>query len=417
MSHSLSDDEELNDMIGNILKKAEKNKEKKSEKISPKNEKHHSSDEKKKESSVAFNIDPDEIIDYYKIIGATSTESQADIIRKCNEKIAQYHPDRIGKKLEQYDHDEKKKQQTKYNKQYELVREAVKFLKDPEKRKFYDSKKKTTTTNSFVNHKNSFDSYMKNKEKDIDTSEDTKKLKALGFTEKSKEMNSKHGYNPKKIGDESKLDQTKLSRRLGDLQLERDHQSVECMKKNLFENSHFNEKDFNKKFEQDNRKRDKKKYGKNDDKSIIKLEGVAAANDFGESGSNYMSIAEDGKGYEDLYVTSKEIDYMYAQIASDDDASINSMDSIDDLSEEHDNKYKNKKSYDQLLKERENDTSKFEKRQVNEWGDVRSNPFNPSCQIGELVGKSSFTENDKNDKKMKQDRVNTYKALTYKTPI
>lgn len=71
MSHSLSDDEELNDMIGNILKKAEK---KKSEKTSPKNEKRHSSDDKKE---TLRNSDPDceYMTDYYKIIGATSTDS------------------------------------------------------------------------------------------------------------------------------------------------------------------------------------------------------------------------------------------------------------------------------------------------------------------------------------------------------
>ena len=103
---------------------------------------------------------------------------------------------------------------------------------------------------------------------------------------------------------------------------------------------------------------------------------------------------------------------MYAQIASDDDMSIGSMDSIDDLSEDYNDKPKNKKSYDQLLKERESDASLFEKRQISEWGDVRSNPFNPSCQMGELIGKGNLP--DKNDKKMKQDRVDAYKALTYK---
>ena len=34
--------------------------------------------------------------DYYKVIGAKQSDPQKDIMRKCNEKVAEYHPDKQG---------------------------------------------------------------------------------------------------------------------------------------------------------------------------------------------------------------------------------------------------------------------------------------------------------------------------------
>jgi curved DNA-binding protein CbpA len=418
-NNSQNSDDDLGDILDNIKKSVKEDKDKKrSEK--PQNMDYHKAQEKMVQNEIASGH-----LDYYKIIGANPADSQTTINKLCNLKLAEYHPDKIGQKLEKYPPEDRQKQKTRYIRQYELVREAVKFLKDPQERKLYDSKKETGDTKTFVDHKQSFDNYIKLQDKDL--TDETKQLKGLNFEQRSSEMNIKHGFDPNKV--KIKLTESDMSRRLGDLELERNQQSVECMKKKLFDGN-FDKMEFNRQFEIDKRKREKKRKSElSENRSIIRCDGIAAANGFGDGGLNYVSISEDGQGYEDLYSAPKALDNMFAnKLGSDDDESISSLDDellenidVSYVTDHNKDKHKTEKTYEEYMRERDRDMMQFDSRQMHDgsWGSIASNNFNISAQMGQLIGTDMLDVRTigNNDNKSKQDRaelMEAYKALRYK---
>jgi DnaJ-domain-containing protein 1 len=159
MSKTLTNDFELDDIINHIKKSVDKNKEKKKKQDSEK-EIHLPFGEKKEkdeinEKKLKNEIFGDSMIDYYSIVGASREDSQETIIKKCNQKMAEYHQDKIKSKLLKYPVEERKKHQARYQMQYELVREARDYLSNPEKRKYYDMQKKSLDNNNFVNKRQS----------------------------------------------------------------------------------------------------------------------------------------------------------------------------------------------------------------------------------------------------------------------
>jgi hypothetical protein len=75
-------------------------------------------------------------------------------------------------------------------------------------------------------------------------------------------------------------------------------------------------------------------------------------------------------------------------------------------------KGKTMKSYEEMLKERELDESKFENKQFDSWKDVTENPFNISHknQLGEIIGEDIT---NKKSSKSKKEMYDAYKALLY----
>lgn len=422
MSQNL--DDELDNILDSILKSVEKNKKPKQaqtqERVSSGSDTRDSEAPKKKRD---VSNDASEGIDYYKVIGASPTDSQADILRKYKEKVTKYHPDKVRKYIEQYPPEERAKKEAMYAQQYALIREAEQFLKDPEKRKFYDMQRKNNRDLSFVDHRKDFENFMKLQ--DSSTTDGSKKLSEIAFKQKVTEMDAKHGFDSgKKYDKESyKLESKDFSRRLNDLQIERGQQEALCAKKDIFDGRVFNQVEFNKRFEADKKKREKQRKSKSDDRSIVKWEGVAAAYDHGASGGQYMSLDDDGKGYEDLYATGDDMDYAYARkLDSDDEESLSSLDDalLEDVDvsyvKGHDkDKHQVAKSYDELLKTRERDAAIFEGRKYdNTWGDVKANPFNPSHQMGEIIGTDMLDVKALDtDRKMKKEKIEAYKALIY----
>lgn len=417
MSKNLPEDLDMDDIIENLKKNVSKNKNKTNPTKKINFEKEPQTENINYEKKYKNEIFGDGILDYYKIIGASQNDSQEVINRKCNQKLAEYHHDKIKSKLKDLSSEESIKMKKIYEAQYDLVREARSVLTKPENRKYYDIQKKNANSDSFINNKDSFENFKKLQDSQV--TEENKEMVQLDFKKKSKEMSKKHGFDDDlRMGQKDyHMDKSEFKRRIEDEKLSREQQDVNYLPKNIFEHRSFNITEFNEKFDMWQKKKEKKNKDKGVDKSIVQWEDVAAYNDHGANGGNYMAIDDDG-AYEDLYKKSKGKDYLYADnLDSDDDQSLDSFDSdiADDIDisyvEGHNkNKKKTVQSYDKLIKERENEAALYEKRDVKSdlWKPVTDNPFNISHQMGEIVGNDIM---DKNNKKASKSKYEAYKAL------
>jgi hypothetical protein len=423
MAKFLSEDLELDDYINNIKKSIEKNKEnkmnneslntQKSEKI----EKNTENNDKKFQNELFG----DGLPDYYKIIGVSQSDSHEIIVKKCGQRMAEYHADKIKSKLMKYPPEERKKQQKRYEAQFELVREAKEYLANPEKRKYYDLQRKNIESGSFYKSKNSFEEFIKAQESEIN--ENNKTVAISTFKTKSNEMDKKHGIkrsSDDKYGkDNYHMDKAEFSRRYEDMSTLREQQDADCLPKNIFQHSSFDIKEFNKHWELKQKIKDKKKNKTTDDRSIIQWEGVSAANDFGANGGNFASLDGGDDAYEGIYNKTNENDYIFAKTLDSDEESISSLGSdMSDIDISYvdgfdKNKDSTMKSYQDKLKEREKDEVLFDKRTVTDvsWKDVTQNPFNISHQMGEIVGEE--IGNKKMTQKDKKVTLDAYKSLMY----
>lgn len=419
MKENLSSDSELDDIINNIRKGVHKNKVKKksmkdtSEEVYKTKEK--PIDTEKKMRNELFG---DGVPDYYKILGVSSSDPQEKINKKANEKMAQYHPDKTKIKVLQYPPDERKKQHSRYEAQYLLVREARDILGNSEKRKYYDLQRKTGASNAFPNVKSSFDEFVKLQESEM--TEDKKSLAISGFKQKSDEIDKKRGFDSsKKYGkDTYKLEKKDFNKRVEDIESERSQMDATYMPEYL---GNIGNKEFNKHFDVWKKKKEKKGKQQNDDHTMAKWEGISAYNDNGASGGNYMAIGENDDAYEDLYKDSKDKDYMFStKLGSDDEDSLSSLD--DEMMKEIDVSYvdnhnkgrdKTMKDYETRLKEREVDEGQFDKRTMEDesWKSVLDNPFNISNQMGDIVGNDITVKETKQSNN--KDMMDAYKALMF----
>lgn len=381
---NLKTEQDLDLILSNIRKSVQQNKE-----------------HKKKDDEEDF-----EYPDYYKIIGVSVGDSQEVINKKCNQKMSEYHHDKINIKLNKYPIEERKKQKEKYLLQFKLIRDAREVLINPEKKKMYDIQRKNTN-NSFECEKKKFDQYMKLQEAEM--TDENKELAKLKWKEKSLEINKKHGY----VNNENYVDKKEFDKRLGDIQTQRSQQDADCSHKKIFDNRHFDQTEFNKQFEIMKKKKEKHKKQKENDKSIIEWTGVSAYGDFGNNGGDYADI----KDYEELYKLEKTEDFKYScVIGSDSEKSLSSIDT--DTEDEIDVSYvenhnKNKKQLDatfaKMVEKRELENAEFEKKQIVS-EDVSNNPFNISYHVG-IVGEN-FVDKDIKIKN-KKELMEAYKALMY----
>ncbi|ATZ80449.1 J domain-containing protein [Bodo saltans virus] len=356
--------------------------------------------------------------DYYKVIGCTSTDKHEIIVKKCNEMLAKYHPDKNIAKVKKYPIEEQKNMQNKYDSMYRLIRKASEFLKDPEKRKYYDSYRKSNEQRDFVAHKHSFDSFKKTQDNDI--TPEQRQMAELAYRARSLETDKKHGFDSSKnyAKDSYKFTNEDYSRRMTDLTEERDQQEAECSRENMFDGHAFDPIKFNRKFEQMQKRKNKHKTHRNEDTSIIKWEGVAAYNNYNDTTGNYVAITEDGTGYEDLYKTSKEADCIFAdKLCSDDEKSLPSSDSDENIDvsyvKDYDaNKGETMRAYEKIMLERDNDNAKFDALSITKgWGNIKDNPMNISAQMGDFAGFETLGY--EREKKSKNDFNTAYNALMF----
>ena len=394
-----SRDSEMNDIVNNIIKGVENNKKNRNPK---KEQKDHNNYHKTQNDYIS------DIPDYYKILNVFPSDSQERIMERANKKLAKYHPDKIKSQIMQYPVEERQKQAKKYESMYKLIMDARDTLLNQDKRKYYDLQLKSSLNNS-SNHKKSFDEYKLRQEK-VGNFDEKKKLAEIEFQKSIKVMDKKRDFDStKKMGQtEYKIDHGAFNQMMDDCKFTRKQDEADCMPKY----QKMDNETFNKQFEKIKIKKERKRKPKNDDKSIIKWEGLSAYGDHGQSCGNYMKITQDGE-YNDLFEETEEQTYQYTKLTSDDEQSLSSVD--DDLMEDIEcvgSKYAGKQmtmqDYETKMKEREMDDSHFDKRRSNDgsWGNIMENPFNISCQMGSIVGKDMVNDNQNKMNKNMMDACN-----------
>ena len=356
------------------------------------------------------------ITDIYKIIGVSPDDSQDHIKKKCNEKLAKYHPDKIKSILAKFPEDMRSDEKVRLTEQYKLIKEAYNILRDPEKRKYHDLQKKTMESKNFAKQKSSFDDFIKLQESEIN--EQSKKNAENNFKLNFLEMDSKHNFKRNEMDDEP-LSKEVLNRKMQDMEMSRKQQDIEVTHKNLFEGKSFNPTDFNKAWEKQKRKDERKKQ-KNPDKSVILWDGVGAANDTGIGGSsNYVSVDND---YGDLYSSTN---YDNSAYATNNNQSEGSESDISEGSDGIDVDYvtghnKNNddvgKRYEDYMKSREQDDEFYKARELgdNSWKSVMDNPTSISSQMNAFVGKSPhmLSHSKKNNgNTINKSTIDAYKQL------
>lgn len=359
------------------------------------------------------------MIDVYGLIGVKQDDSQDYVKKKCNEKLAKYHPSKINNILSQFPASEREEERERLLEQYNLIKQAYNILRDPEKRQWYDLQQKTMESKNFVKQKSSFEEYIKLQESEIN--ETSRKNAENSFKLSFLDMDRKHGFDRSKLDDEplttedftNKLKNMELSRKALDDELS-------TKQRNMFEGRTFNPVDFNKAWEKRKKQETKRKGATNSDKSLTLWDGMMASNDFGIGGtSNYIGLDND---YGDLYSSSNYGTSQFASTLEDidddiDNVSVNSDDIDVGYVTNHnkDNSDVNKR-FEEYMKTRENDDEYYNAREFgdsNAWKDVMDNPMNISASMGTMIGKDLKTLDTRNKKNnsINKSTIDAYKQL------
>jgi curved DNA-binding protein CbpA len=356
-------------------------------------------------------------VDIYKVIGVSPSDPNDVIRKKCNEKMAKYHPDKIAPLLKKVPTEQRLKEKKRLDMQYKLVKEAYTILIDPQKRKFYDLQKKTIDSKNFSRQKQSFDDFIKLQDSEIN--EHSKKNAENGFKMGFLELDEKHGFNREQLKDKA-LEKKDFDRKMGDLLMSRELQDVECVPKKLFEGDRFDPIMFNREWEKKKRHDEKKSKVKAGDSSLVLWDDIAASNDVGLSGSSdYVSI---NSNYENLYSTDAHNSSIYASrldSGSDSDDIISSGDDDIDVSYvtgHNQGKQDVMDRFKKLEEMRKKEEDDYDKRQISDgsWKSVFENPMNVSSQMGSVVGKEvKMLNGPRKQKNINKGLIDAYKQLLY----
>lgn len=343
--------------------------------------------------------------DYYKILGLEKTASKSEISKRYRHLLAKYHPDK-------YKNLPDKEQKTK-EKQFQLIQTAGKVLQDDDSRKMYDLEQSTIKNSDFSSQKGTFEEFIKLQELNIN--DDTKKKAQLDFKLESEKLNKQRGFDPTKL--DEKLDREELAKEIDDLRVRRDIENIELTQKNLFDGRSFNPSEFNKLFEK-NKRKDEKKQKKHKDEIVRFGEEFTAFNDNGLA--NYTDINND---YGDLFSNNIKDNTLYgnlhsnlhsnmSDLSSDDASSDDDMSFIDTYNTH--NKDKDTGRLDDILQQRMNERllfdKKLEKVDTAEFKDVMEDQFGISRQFGKLIGKDTMGSSQPTQK-LDYDMVKIYKKM------
>ena len=335
--------------------------------------------------------------DYYKILGVTPTTELSDIKRKYRHKIAEYHPDKL-----KFLSDNKKKLK---NEQFQLIRMAGEVLTNPEKKKFYDLEMKTIKSKDLQNQKQSFEDFLKLQ--DSEMTEDKKKFAELDFKKNTEKMNQLRGLDTSAL--DIKYDRNTSNKLLQDLQAQRDMEAIEIAQRNVFEGRSFNPSEFNKMFEKDKKIKDKRIKKKQDKGELVKYDDTFTA--FNDTGvGNFISVNDDyGElfGKED-FKSSTNFGRNKSGL-SEDELSISSISDIE-FEDDYNNHSKKKISDDDIRKfeqMRNQDTTRYDKMNLNEFKSVMDDQFGISKNFGTMLG----NEIGQKPSQITSHMVNVYKKL------
>lgn len=368
------------------------------------------------EGKFASTIDR-EGIDYYAIMGIDEDADTKTIKRAYNRRIRKYHPDNVKDKS---DAEAVRKNKEKYK----LINEAYNVLKDEFRRKAYNTGKKyeTTRAKSFKDAKTDFGEFIKLQEQNM-TDED-KKLAQLKFEMSKKELNTKHGYDESK---EEAIDKEEYTRRVEDLALQRggEQDDMEIDQDNMFEGRNFNPNEFNKKFEKEKRRQERRTgSGAQGGLVVAGNDGVMAFNDGADSAyapiDSYSDLYADGKytGTSDNFAGVGD-GLIGGDNSGSDDISIDSAD-IQDTYDTHaqgNSKEAMDAAYQKALSERSIQDDKFDAMGVNDFGSAMDDKFGISKDFGFMVGDDKFGHQIGRRGKSRRDRdkkaeYDAYKELT-----
>lgn len=164
-------------------------------------------------------------INYYRVLGVTENATAETIKRAYQDKLKQYHPDKI--------------EQTPENKlKYKLVRSAGDILCDVHERKLYDNTRKSEDEDNELD----IVRFKKEHDKFIDLLSELKQP-----TEIIPELVCQN------VNDD-KIDSDEMSRRLEDFMFQRDNDDIEDLPIDSFENQPFDNNKFNEMFIKCNKK-------------------------------------------------------------------------------------------------------------------------------------------------------------------
>ena len=314
--------------------------------------------------------------DYYKILGIEPLTDIADIKRKVRHKIAEYHPDKL-----KFLSESKRKIKTE---QYQLIRTAGEVLTNPEKKRLYDLERKTLKSKDFSNQKSSFEEFLKLQ--DTELTDDNRRKAELDFKRNIEKKNKAQGFDPSELG--VKYDKHMSDKLFQDLQAQRDMENIEITQKNLFTGRSFNPSEFNKIFEKNKKKEEKKVKIKQSRGDMVKYDDQFTA--FNDTGvGNFIGVNDD---YGELYGKDDfKAGTNFSRTKSgksDDELSISSISDV-----EYDDDYNNHKkkiSDDDIRKfqrERELDTKKYDTLEFKEFKSAMEDQFGISKDFGTMIGR------------------------------
>ncbi len=315
--------------------------------------------------------------DYYKILGVEPSTDINEIKRKLRHKIAEYHPDKL-----KFLSESKRKIKTE---QYQLIRMAGEVLANPEKKRLYDLERKTLKSKDFANQKSTFEDFLKLQEAEM--TDEHKRKAELEFKRNVEKKNQMHGFDPSEL--DIKFDRHTSDKLLQDLQAQRDMQTIEMSQKNLFEGRSFSHSEFNKMFEKNKKKEDKKLKIKQERGEMVKYDdGFTAFNDTGVG--NFIKVDDD---YGELYGGDNfkgSNNFSRTQTGkSDDELSLSSMSDVEYNDDYHN--HSNKKITDddirRFQRERELDSKKYNTMGFNEFKSVMEDQFGISKDFGTIIGR------------------------------
>jgi len=338
--------------------------------------------------------------DYYRILGVDKDTNINDIKKKYRKLLAKYHPDKY-KDLPEKDRKTK-------DKQFQLVQMAGKVLTDESAKKVYDLEQKTIKSKDFVGQKNSFEEFIKLQESGM--TEENKKRAQLDFKSESDKLNKLRGFDPNKMDD--KLDKSDLDKHINDLRARRDMDEIELTKKNIFEGRQFNPLEFNKLFEKDKKKQEKKLKKKQDSGEVVKFgEDFTAFNDNGIE--NFISVDAD---YGELFGSNNfKENNMFGKLKEEFSVSDISSDDEDyDNSYEKHNRDREQKSTDDLyakmMRDRDMLDNNLKDTKTAGFKDVMEDQFGISRQFGKMIGRDVT-------QKVKPSRIDSDMANVYNKMI